>query len=183
MQARAQRQRRSQTRSSPPRLRQSCAVRWTRRHSGLCSRPSVLRLHCTLPSHRAPMHCLAYVSCCRRVPAQHMASASRGSAAPDCQQWQCMRRFDAQRQEYVNDALGISYPVVEGVPILIARKGRVLAAADAGNHPPPPPPSHSRTHGTRTTALAFHCSNVGNADAPVAAQGRESSAPPCWRRF
>ena len=50
-----------------------------------------------------------------------------------------MRRFDAQRQEYVNDALGISYPVVEGVPILIARKGRVLAAADAGNHPSPPP--------------------------------------------
>lgn len=42
------------------------------------------------------------------------------------------RRFDEQRQEYVNDALGVGYPVVSGVPILIPRKARMLAESPAG---------------------------------------------------
>lgn len=35
-------------------------------------------------------------------------------------------RFDESKSELVSDSIGAAFPVIDGVPILIARRGRVL---------------------------------------------------------
>jgi uncharacterized protein YbaR (Trm112 family) len=40
-------------------------------------------------------------------------------------------RYDAVKQELVNDDLGVAWPVVDGVPHLIPQQGRILDPDEA----------------------------------------------------